>query len=831
MYRATIRRRAARRGSLLGASAIAIIAAGDLGFAQDQSTPPATAPAPTVPPAGSPATPPAPAAPSAETPGATTIPEITVTAPKPAAAPAARSAARPAAALAGRPAATTPTQPSAQQAAATAARQYNQQIQTFDQQRAAINPPTGTSTETKTQQDIENLPQGSNTQPRDVFLQYPGVSQDSASSGDFHVRNEHANVQFRVNGILLPDGVSGYSQFLDTTFIKSMTLITGALPAQYGLRTAGVLDITAKNGSELQGGNIGVYGGSRQTFSNFFEYGGVKGNTEYFAVGRYYSSGLGLENPFNGLNAFHDHTELGRFFSYTSTVLNPENRISTITGMSVQRFQIPDNPGQPVNAGNFSGVGGAPYSAFGMTAGNSLNLNENQYETNAFGVVAWQHSAGDVDAQLSYFSRYSSVHFVPDVPNDLLFNNVATDVLRTSLLNGVQGDVAYKVTNVHTIRTGFVASGEQTQVKNLTTVEPLDAAGEAIDNPTNIANGVNKFGWLFGSYIQDEWKVTSKLTLNTGVRFDEMVQFVDKNQVSPRFNLVYNPFWGTVFHTGYARNFTPPPQVLGQVYQAQYFNNTTNAATVGNFGPILPERSTVVDAGITQQLLPPCPSGTAGLFSKAPVAGTNCPALEVGVDAYYKRATDLLDDGQFGQAYVLTAFNYAKAENWGIEAKAKFSVGHFTAYTNWAVAYQHANTIVSNQALFTPDELAYIANNWVNTDHAQTVTGSAGVSYLWDRGTNSWIDGTKISASMIYGSGLRQGFANTDHLPAYGQVNLGLSKEFKDAGWDAKPVTVRFDVVNLFDTIYEIRSGTGIGVFAPQFGPRRGYYFGISQKL
>ena len=664
-----------------------------------------------------------------------------------------------------------------------------------------------------------------------MFCSFPASPRTSTSSGDFHVRNEHANVQFRINGILLPDGVSGYSQFLDTSFFKSITLITGALPAQYGLHTAGILDITTKNGSELQGGNIGVYGGSRQTFSNFFEYGGVKDNTEYFAIGRYYSSGLGLENPFLGLNAFHDHTELGRFFSYTSTVLNPENRISTISGMSVQRYQIPDNPGQPVNAGGFSGVGGAPYSVFGRTDGNSLNLNENQYETNAFGVVAWQHSSGDVDAQLSYFSRYSSLHFVPDVPNDLLFNNTATDVLRSSFLNGIQGDMAYKVTNVHTIRVGFLASGEQTQVKNLTTVEPLDPAGEAIDNPTDIRDGVNKFGWLFGSYIQDEWKLTSKLTLNTGVRFDQMVQFVDKNQVSPRFNLVYKPFWGTVFHAGYARNFTPPPQVLGQVYQAQYFNNTTNASAVGNFGPILPERSTVVDVGIVQQLLPPCPSGTGGLFSKTPVAATNCPALEVGVDAYYKRARDLLDDGQFGQAYVLTAFNYDKAENWGIEAKAKLSFGHFTAYTNWAVAYQHANTVVSNQSLFGPDELAYIANNWINTDHSQTVTGSAGISYLWDRGTNTWYDGTKISATMIYGSGLRQGFANTDHLPAYGQVNLGLSKEFKDAGWDAKPVTVRFDVVNLFDTIYEIRSGSGIGVFAPQFGPRRGYYFGISQKL
>ena len=83
---------------------------------------------------------------------------------------------------------------------------------------------------------------------------------------------------------------------------------------------------------------------------------------------------------------------------------------------------------------------------------------------------------------------------------------------------------------------------------------------------------------------------------------------------------------------------------------------------------------------------------------------------------------------------------------------------------------------------------------------------------------------------MIYGSGLRSGFANTDHVPSYTQVNLGLSHEYLLPGW-TKPTTVRFDVVNLFDKIYEIRDGSGIGVFAPQFGPRRGFYVGISQKL
>jgi opacity protein-like surface antigen len=42
---------------------------------------------------------------------------------------------------------------------------------------------------------------------------------------------------------------------------------------------------------------------------------------------------------------------------------------------------------------------------------------------------------------------------------------------------------------------------------------------------------------------------------------------------------------------------------------------------------------------------------------------------------------------------------------------------------------------------------------------------------------------------------------------------------------------VRFDVVNVFDTIYQIRNGSGIGVFSPQYGPRRGYFIGIKKKI
>jgi hypothetical protein len=63
-----------------------------------------------------------------------------------------------------------------------------------------------------------------------------------------------------------------------------------------------------------------------------------------------------------------------------------------------------------------------------------------------------------------------------------------------------------------------------------------------------------------------------------------------------------------------------------------------------------------------------------------------------------------------------------------------------------------------------------------------------------------------------------------------------MSREFMPwgntvVGLADKPLTMRFDVVNVLDTVYTIRNGTGIGVFAPQFGPRRGYFVGVSQKL
>jgi outer membrane receptor protein involved in Fe transport len=717
--------------------------------------------------------------PDAGSPAATPVPEIVVTAPK--IKPKPKAAARRQAAQASAPATPGPTPA---QAALDA------KMNAFDQARLNLLPKIGASSYTISREAIVALPQGDNTPIDKVILQMPGVSYDSAvSNPDFHVRNEYANVQYRINGIVIPEGVSALGPVLDTNFIGSMALLTGTLPAQYGLRTAGVLDITSRSFA-TPGGEISLYGGSRQTFTPSVDYGGSFGNTEYFVTARGNWNALGLENPTSSPDANHDYTQQGKFFGYASTLIDESTRFSLISAASYSAFQIPNNPDQ------------MPLGDFGPANYNSLALNENEYDTYIANIAALQKKGTDGDAQFAIFSRYAKIDFVPDTYGDLVFNDVASNVTRESLLNGTQFDTSYIVNDRHTLRGGFAVSEEQTNVSDAATVLPVDPVTGAISpTPFTIDDLNSKLGWNIGTYIQDEWKITSQLTLNAGLRFDQLYQYVDANQLSPRVALVYKPFDGTTFHAGYARYFTPPYQAQAAQSNIALFTNTTNQPEVPLNDPVKPERSSYYDVGIDQVVL---------------------PGFTVGGDAYYKDAQDLLDDGQFGQAVVLTQFNYARGYSEGGEVKAKYVNGDFRAYANFSYNITRAIDVESNQYLIDALTYNYLLTNWHYTDDMQLMTGSAGASYRWY--------GTLFTTSLIYGSGQRAGFANEDTTPPYVVVNAGVSREFV---WspDAKPLTLRFDIVNLFDKIYELRDGSGIGVFAPQFGARRGFYVGVSQKL
>ena len=788
--------------------------------------------------------------------GTTALPDIVVEAPKQVAG---KPKERPKPRAVARRAVSPPTPPTASPTPVSPAEQLAAKGSTFDQARSNIFTTIGTTSDTISHNTIEDLPQGPNATVEQVLLQAPGVSQDSAASGSLHVRNDHANVQYRINGILLPDGVTGFGSIFDTSFIGSMALVTGALPAEFGLRTTGLIDIKTRTDLFNNSGSVSMYGGSHGTVTPSIEYGGTFGGNcpttttttpgyvkalpastdcfagvQYYFTGRYLQNTVGIENPTPAYNAIHDFTQQDRGFAYMSAFVDPTTRISLIAGTATNNFQIPNVPGQPI------GQSGVPVTnAFGATSFNSALLNENQTETTHFAVLSAQKSYEGFDGQLSYFTRHSNLQFTPDPIGDLLINGIASNVGRTSYTNGIQGDGSYQLNSSHTLRAGFSVSSEQVFVGNTSLVEPcMICDGSDNGNPISITDNVSKTGLLMGVYVQDEWKVTNQFTINAGLRFDQMDEFVSANQFSPRLSFTYKPFENTTFHAGYARYFTPPELVEAAPANIGLFNNTTGAAS-GQTDPVLPERSHYFDAGVDQKIKFGCASD-----------GKNCSNLDLGVDAYYKIATDLIDNGLFGQALVLSGFNYARGYNEGIEFKAKYNSGNFQAYANVAVAQQRASDPVSNQFLFdnsTPlatlgglTELQYLQTHFIYTDHNQFVTASAGAIYQFcgriataaeafgDNGP-SWC-GIKLSADMIYGSGLRAGDANIDTVPSYTQVNVGIKREFLLPN-DPKPMTTRFDVVNLFDSIYEIRDGSGIGVFAPQFGPRRGFFLGLSKKI
>jgi hypothetical protein len=670
--------------------------------------------------------------------------------------------------------------------------------------RNGIQTQTGASTYVINEAAITSAPGGDNNLLNQVVMQAPDVAQDSF--GQFHVRGEHNGLQYRLNGIILPEGISVFGQSLDPRLISSLTLITGALPAEYGLRTAGIIDLKTKSGVIDPGGALSIYGGSHGTVQPSFNYGGSSGALNYFVSGDFLRNDLGIESPDGTSDPVHDHTKQYHGFAYFEYILNDENRLSSVLSSSTGDFQIPDRAG--LLPGILNG-NGAPLDVLGQTTYPSTALDETQRELNHFAVLSWQHSQGAFDAQTSVTARYSSLTFSPDEVGDILFDGIAQDAYKQNVAYALQSDAAYKLGDEHTLRGGLFLQSDRSKSLTTSAVIALDPAGNQLnDIPAIIADNGAKTEWIESLYLQDEWKLIPAVTLNYGLRFDKFDAFASGHQVSPRVNAVWQALDDTVVHAGYSRYFSPPPFELVGGETITKFLNTTAAPSVAASTTPQAEQANYYDIGVQQKAT---------------------TTITLGLDTYYKQSHNLIDEGQFGAPIILTPFNYAQGKQYGAELTGNYATESLTAYLNLAYQSAKGKDIDSAQFNFSAAELSYIAGNYIHLDHEQQVTASGGVSYVWLH--------TTYSADFLLGSGLRadevladgQSIPNGAHLPYYTQVNLGVNHVFHIGA--AGTLTARFDVINALDRRYEIRDGTGVGVGAPQFGPRRGLFVGLSKSL
>jgi outer membrane receptor protein involved in Fe transport len=666
--------------------------------------------------------------------------------------------------------------------------------------RIELSPRVGTTVYSVDRHMIEMLGQGANTPFNEVLLRMPGVSRDSKGSGSLHVRDEHANVQYRINGVQLPESITGFGQSIDTRLVDQIDFMTGALPAQFGLRTAGIVDIQTKEGGK-PGGRVGVLLGSYDHVEPSAEFFGSQGAFNYYLSGDFTTNKLGIENRTPSRHSLHDQTWQSKSFGNLSYFTDDNTRLGLMFGTYNGRFQIPNNPGQ-VPAFSLSGVSDAASRTSTIA---SAALDERQRELNRFVVLSYQKSLGDLNYQVSGFHQYSELHYTPDPAGDLVYNGVASDSLRTNTGNGVQLDSSYKLNQQHTVRAGFAYTRQRTHSDNTVGVFPTRDSGEQASlTAVRIIDNTARTGTLASFYVQDEWHVLDPLTVNYGLRFDKVSAFINERQWSPRVNVLYKLNPATSMHAGYSRYFTPPPQELAAQSSIDLYANTSNAPEVPVSNPVKAERTSYYDVGVSHQLN---------------------PKLTVSADAYYKDIHNMLDEGQFGRALILSPFNYARGTAKGLELSAIYTEKNWGAYLNTAIQKAKGKDIISGQSLFGAEELAYIAQHDIHVDHDQTFTVSGGAHYHFGD--------KQLSADFLYGSGLRRtptGAApNSSTLPSYLTVNTALTHT-----WARTPVGKvegRVAIINLFDRSYLLRDGSGVGVGAPQYGARRSLYVGLSTSF
>ncbi len=676
-------------------------------------------------------------------------------------------------------------------------------ITELNKARAQIAPSLGAVTYNTDESQIQSMGQGENASFQQVLLHDPGVVQDEF--GEIHVRGDHGDVQYRINGIFLPESLNGFAQEVDTHVIENVTLLTGAMPAAFGDRTAGVIDITTKSGAELNGNEFQTYGGSYGTIHSTAVLGGTTRNLDYFVSASYLRDNVGIDPTTPSPNPLHDLTDQGKLYGYFSHVLDPTSRVTLLVSGSLAGFEIPDTRGLTPT-----------YNMLTDAVPNSAIINENQNEENNYAVLSYQKTEGNFSGQIAAFTRYAYIHYTRDLAQNLMFDGTAGNIINDDLANGVQLQTSYTLGDHHTLRAGLLGTYDIEKLDNTSTVFPSASqfrpSGTGQNLPTTVApqssttpetivanSGAN--GLTSGIYLQDEWRLNDQLTVNYGVRYDRFdVTFDHEGQVSPRVNLIWQANDAITAHLGYAHYFMPPTLQYVPLSTVQQFEYTTDAPFNDRADPPKVERDNYFDAGIIWQVARP---------------------LQLTADAFLKAARNLLDDGQFGAAVILNNFNYGWGEVYGDELGATYKRGPLSLYGEFSYVQTWADNIDSFENEFPDNELAYLLSHHFQLDHQGRYTSSAGVAYTFLRDT-------QVHGDFVYENGLRAGFANDVKLPSYDWTNVGVQHVWHVHTLAVEQVRLRVDCLNVFNNVGEIRNGTGIGISAAAYVPPRGFYAGIT---
>ncbi len=667
----------------------------------------------------------------------------------------------------------------------------SEEVITVDEDWAVPPPPKATgSVATMTRQTLDELPGADDRPVTDVVGTQPGFVVDAL--GNVYARGNHANVQYQIDGVPVPDSVGSlFAASIPVRLIQNLEIYTGGMPAEFGDRLGAVVNLTTRRAGDHPEGNAQVRYGSYNSVEPGATYAAkLSDKVGMFAGGSVLYPDRALDPP--SPEPLHDTGYTGRVFGRIDYAPCECNRYELFATYAHNRFQIPLD----ATATPFDPASPRPPDRFGNDAPAFVPRDTNATETEdeLFAALAFTHKLEHGQILVAPLYKLSRGVLLGDAAHALGPTSdpdaVASDVTR--LAHHAGGVAAY---TRHAGSHLFKAGAEVDFLHGVTDFTSYARAAAGGIDPSLTEAGRDKTNALTtGVYAQDHITL-GELTLDAGLRLDEQHVMLrggvtdDQAGVSPRLGASYAVAKDTVVHLFTGVNWQPPAPL-----------DATNAARA---------------LGITT------PSAAAydlkaetDLYAEAGVASRLATQLRAGLTAWGRYAYDQLDDTAIGSTSLVSNYNFDRGRAAGLEASLDLRVGPWlSGFANASYGLAEGKGIASAKFLF--DAAALADQTWQTLDHAQTLTANGGATVR---------DGRFVLTGLVaYGSGLRTGPTNNEHVPGHVRGDLSMSYTFVP---HAYPIKVGVDVINVADARYAYRIGNGF--VGSSYGAPRTVFLSLS---
>lgn len=636
---------------------------------------------------------------------------------------------------------------------------------------------------TLSRQALQELPGADDRPVTDVVVTQPGFVADAL--GNVYARGNHANIQYQIDGIPVPDSVGSlFAASIPVRLVQSVEILTGGMPAEFGDRLGAVVNLTTRHGGEHPEGAVQLRYGSYNTIAPGFAYATrVTDHTAMFVGGSVQSSARAIDPPSID-PILHDAGYTARGFARFDYTPCDANHYEVFATFAHNRFQIPIDPAvAPLDPAQPMAT--RPVDQYGNASPAFVprDTDASETETELFAAFSWVHKLDHDRGQLQLAPIYklSRGALVADAGHALGAladpGSTASDVIRTAQHAG--GFATYSLQRGrHLFRTGVQADLLVGRTSFVAYARD-DASAQGGVDAAATQRGVDHTNALtLGAYAQDHW-ASGRFALDVGLRVDTLHVALgdgradDQVGVGPRTGASYALTKDAIVHAFAGINWQPPAPL--------------DAANAARALGVVPATET-----ITYDLKP-----ETDLYGELGATLRPSHTLRTGLVAWGRYAYDQLDDTAIGSTSLLSNYNFERGRAFGVEASGELRVGPWlSAFANGSVGRAQGRGIASARYLFSPAVLANTA--WQTLDHAQSLTANAGATVRDGR--------FAITGLASYGSGLRTGPANTAHVPGHVRADLAMQYTFAPRAY---PIRVGIDVINLFDAHYAYRIANG----------------------